>query len=340
MRHIFLLVVMLFATSCTVSTKPRLYLFCWSEIFAPELIELFEEEFGCEVVLSTYDSNESLYAKLKLGATGYDLIFPSSYFLPMLGQQNLIQPLDPNKIPNLAELDPHYFNASEKPCWGIPFLIGCSGLAFRQDRLGDIEHSWTVFARGDLRGRMTMLNDMRDTLGAALLVNGHSINSRDPVEIEQAADRLISWKHNLAKFESEQYKSGLASAEFLVTHSHAIDIAQVRQENPNVHFVYPKEGAVLAIDYIAMPKDARNRDLAYAFVNFMLDPLVAAHNIAYVRALIPVAAAYQYLAPELKTDALLFPSDEDRNKMQLIEDLQDDIRYYYKAWDRAKATWN
>ena len=152
---------------------------------------------------------------------------------------------------------------------------------------------------------MTLLNDMRDALGAALKVDGHSINSRDPAEIKQASERLIAWKQNIAKFESEQYKSGIASGEFLLVQGHSIDIAQVRQDDEEVVFGYPEEGAILAIDYMAMPRGGRSPDLAYAFINFMLEPEHAAQNMAHIKGLVPVKPAYELLRG-LRTDPMLF----------------------------------
>ena len=168
-------------------------------------------------------------------------------------------------------------------------------------------------------------------------MDGHSINSRDPQHIQQAAERVVHGKKNIAKFESEQYKSGIASAEFLLVQGHSIDIAQVRQDEEEVVFVYPKEGGILAIDYIAMPIGAQNQDLAHAFINFMLEPRNAAENMAHIRGLVPIKVAYELISPELRSDPLLFPAQADRDKMELIEDVEEDIVHYYKAWDRAKC---
>lgn len=348
LRVFFLFLAAAVSSSCG-STKEKLYLFSWSEIFKPELIREFEEKFNCEVVIAIYDSNESMYAKLKLGAVGYDLIFPSSYYLDILAKQGMIQPLDLKKIPNISLLDPSYDDyrkhvakdlrrTESEPIFGVPFLIGFSGLAYRQDRLQEIEPSWNVFAREDLKGRMTMLNDFRDALGAALKFLGYSINSKNPAEIDKAANQLIKWKKNLAKFESEQYKSGIAGAEFLVVQGHTIDIAKLRREDPNIVFVYPKEGAIMAIDYMAIPKGTKNPALANAFINFMLDPNIASQNIAHIHALIPVLPAYELLEPKLKQDPILFPPQEAAEKMEIIEDLKEDTKLYFQAWDKVKAS--
>jgi spermidine/putrescine transport system substrate-binding protein len=337
MKRITLLALLAcFFYSCNSSKEDTLFLFTWSEFFDSKLIEKFEEEFQCRVVIDTYDSNESMYAKLKLGSSSYDLIFPSGYYLEILNKQGLTAPLDKSQIPNIANLDPSYFDKNA-PLIGVPFLVSFSGIAYRKDRVS-LEPTWGAFARSDLRGRMTVLNDIREALGAALKFLGYSVNTRNPKELEEAGNVLIQWKPNLAKFESEQYKSGIATAEFLVVQGYSIDIMQIRQEDENVDFLFPKEGAIMSIDYIAMLKGSKHKDLAYAFINFMLDPNNAAQNMTYTKSLMPVKNAYELLDPVMKESPILFPTQENLSKMEEIKDVQEDIKYYFETWERVKGS--
>lgn len=337
MKRLTFLLLASLIFSCSSENKNTLYLFTWSGFFKPELIEKFEEIHHCRVVIDTYDSNESMYAKLKIGGTSYDLILPSNYYLDILHQQELIVPLDPSKLTILDGLDRQYFK-DENPLLGLPLIVGFSGIAYRKDRVPDLDPSYGVFGRRDLRGRMTMLNDLREALGAALRFNGHSINTTNPQEIDQAADLLIQWKRNLAKFESEQYKNGLATAEFLVVQGYSLDVLQLQREDDNVAFLFPKEGALLAVDYLALTKGAKNSDLAYAFMNYILEPSVAAENMMYINTLIPVKSAYKLLSPEMQNNPILFPSKDDLENVELLKDLHEDINLYYKAWERVKGT--
>jgi spermidine/putrescine transport system substrate-binding protein len=184
---------------------------------------------------------------------------------------------------------------------------------------------------------MTMLNDSREALGAALRYLGYSINTRSPAEVSKAGNLLLSWRKNLAKFESEQYKNGLASSEFLVVQGYSIDIMHVINENPDVSFVYPKEGAIMSIDYMAIPTNALNVELAHEFINFMLETPIAVQNISFTNSLIPLLPVYEMLDEKKRNDPILFPSQEALQKMELIEDLQEDIQLYYKAWDKVKS---
>lgn len=335
MKRCFLVLLCLSLFSCSPSEQKTLFIFTWSQFFDPELIEEFEKKYHCHVVLDTFDSNESMYAKLKLGSSRYDIILPSNYYLDLLQNQGMIRPLDKKAIPNIVHLDPKFFTDKE-PLYAIPLIVSFSGIAYRKDRLKNLEPSWGVFSEKKLAGRMTMLNDIREALGAALKFLGYSVNSRNPKEIEEAGDLLIQWKQNLAKFESEQYKNGIATAEFLVVQGYSIDIMQIREEDKNVDFLFPKEGALLSIDSMVMPKGAQNIELALEFINFMLEPKNAAKNMNYNKSLFPVKPAYDLLDPELKGNPILFPDKKTLDKMELIEDLQEDIKLYYDAWERVK----
>lgn len=332
----FLVFALLLMASCTSSNRQTLYIFAWSDLIKPELITEFEQAFNCHVVIDTYDSNESMYAKLKLSSVHYDIIFPSNYYVDILQSQSMIQPIDRSQVPNINNFDPNYFK-DHADLSALPFIVSFSGIAYRQDKLQLDHPSWDVFSRTDLKGRMTMLNDGRETIGAALKYLGFSINSRSADEITQATDILISWKKNLAKFESEQYKNGLASGEFLVAQGYSIDIMQVITENPEVAFAYPIEGAILSIDCIAIPTGATETTLAHAFINFMLDTPNAAENVMFTKSLMPLLPVYDLLDTSMRQDPILFPPPEDLKKMELIQDLQGDIQLYYKAWNRVKS---
>ena len=332
--------VLLLLSACG-SSQPELHIYSWGDYFNPALLERFEKEYDCKIVIDTFDSNEAMYAKLKAGAKGYDLLLPSSYILDLMYQQGMLQPIDRSLIPNIKYIDKKYIKVSkEKEAlldYSVPYMITWTGIAYRKDRVSDIQHNWAVFAREDLRGRMTMLNDIREALGAALIHLGYSVNTRDAGELKQATDLLISWKKNLAKFESEQYKNGIASAEYLVVQGYNGDIMQVMRENPQVGFVLPEEGLILLYDHMVIPHDAKQVKLANEFINFMQDPAVAAENMAFTYFLCPNTGAYPLLNAELKDNPMLFPPQSIIDKSEAIENLGPAVQEYNKAWDAVKA---
>lgn len=331
--------VALCLVSCS-SNERELHIFGWADYIKPEIIHKFEKEYNCIVTLDTYDSNEAMYAKLKLGATGYDLIFPSNYTFEMMHEQKMVQKLDSNLLLNRKYLDNQIlrkFNHDHFSDYFVPFMINYTGIAYRKDKIEDMDSSWKIFSRRSLKGRMTMLNDLREVMGAGLRTLGHSINSTDEREIEEAAELIISWKKNLAKFESEQYKSGIASAEYLISQAYNGDILQVMQENQNVDFVFPMEGSTLTCDYMVVPKNAPHPELAQQFMNFLLDPRIAAENIEYTCYLSPNTEAYPLLKESFKTSLVLFPPQEVLEKAEILKNVGAKIIIYTHAWDKIKS---
>ncbi len=330
--------LLLLATSCTSNGK-KLHIYCWADTISPSLIEKFEAEYGCQIVIDTYDTNESMYAKLKAGAQGYDIIVPSSYQLDLLAQQKMIHELDLTKIPNVKYIDLSLLPQDGVPPLkeGIPFHVAFSSIGYRKDRVENPQPTWAMFSREDLRGRMTMLNDPREIIGAALKFLGYSANSRSAKEIYEATQTIIGWKRNLSKFESEQYSSGLASAEFLLSYGYNGDLLRIMNENPDVAILYAKEGTLIGVDHLTIPQGAPNIDLAHNFINFMLQPENAAINIQHVFFYSPNIAAYELLPPKLKNNPGLIPSADILRQSEVIKDLGADSRLYYSAWDVIKA---
>ena len=326
------------ATGCG-QAKPVLSLYTWSDYIKPELVRRFEREHGCRVVLDTFESNEAMYAKLRAGATGYDLLTPSSYMVSLMHAQGLLRRLDHALLPNLAHIDPDYLAAAIDKTMdhSVPYMITNTGIAYLEGRVRDVVPSWRMFGRTDLAGRMTMFNDMRETIGAALKCLGHSLNSTDASELAGAETLLLEWKKNLAKFDNEQYKIGLASGEFLLVHAWSGDVFQVRKENSDVRFIVPEEGTVISCDDLVIPADAREPGLAHAFIDFLHDPAVAAENTVAIYYLCPNKASYALLPAEIRENPGIFLAPEIRAKSEMIADIGAANALYVKVWDRLKA---
>jgi spermidine/putrescine transport system substrate-binding protein len=318
---------------------PVLHVYTWADYVKPELVQRFEAERKCKVVIDTFDSNESMFAKMKAGATGYDVVTPSSYMVSVLFAQGLLQPLDKALVPNRKNVDPEYLKIALDPEMdhSVPYMLTNSGLAYLKSKVKDPVPSWAMLDRTDLKGRMTMLNDMRETIGAALKSLGYSLNTTDDKELAEARDVVVRWKRNLAKFENEQYKTGIASGEFLLVHGYSGDILQVQKENPDVVFAVPREGTSVSCDDLVIPKSAKEKALAHAFINFLQDPDVAAENSNFVSYLCPNAAAYARLDPEVRDNPAVFMEAAVRAKSEVIRDLAKDNAKYVKVWDEIKA---
>jgi len=318
---------------------PVLHVYTWADYFKPEVLRRFESEERCRVVIDTFDSNEAMYAKIRTGATGYDLLTPSTYMVGVLHAQGLLQPLDATLIPNRRNVDTRYLKMGLDPemLHSVPYMLVTTGLAYSRSKVKDPVASWAMLDRADLKGRITLLNDMRETIGAALKSLGYSLNTTDERQLAQARDVVVRWKGNAAKFENEQYKSGIASGEFLLVHGYSGDILQVQAENDDVAFLIPREGTSIACDELVVPRAAKEVRLAHAFINFLHDPAVAAENTTFLSYLCPNRAAYDRLGTEIRNNPAIFLDEGVRARSEVVRDLGADNAKYVRVWDEIKA---
>lgn len=326
-------------TGCSKSNKPVLRIYTWADYLAPDLAKKFEQENGCTLQIDTFDSNEAMYAKLTAGATGYDILTPSSYMVKTLVRDKMLLPLDHGKLPNLKHVDEDYLKRALDPkmAHSVPYMMASTCLAWLASKVDDPVPSYSMLDRTDLKGRITLLDDMREVLGAALLSLGHSLNSKNPTELSAARDVAIRWKKNIAKFDSEQYKSGIASGEFHLVQGYAGDLLQVADENEDIVVKIPKEGSAFSCDDLCITVKSTQADLAHKFINFVTDPANAAANMNFIAFRAPNSGAYALLSEDFRGNDALFPEAEIFAKCELIDDLGDSLALWSKTWDEVKA---
>ncbi len=323
--------------SCS-KKKPTLTVFTWADYLSEKAAASFEQAYNCKLVIDTFDSNEAMIAKIESGATGYDILVPSSYAVKELDSKNLLQALDHSKITNLANIDKAHLGHALDPEMKVsaPYMMAPTCVAYLKSKVPDAEPSWSLFSRVDLKGRATLLDDMREVLGAALKSLGHSLNSTNPSELEAATKLVISWKTNIAKFENEQYKSGIASGEFHLVHGYAGDLIAAQEENGDIKIIIPREGASFPCDDLCIPKSSKNPALAHAFINHLCDAEVAAENMEWIGYRAPNSAAYPSLTEDFRGSAILFPPDDLYAKCETIEYLSNKLPLWTAAWEKVK----
>lgn len=319
--------------------KSVLNVYNWADYVDPDQVAAFEQEFNCTVLVDTFDTNESMLAALQAGATGYDVIFPSSYMCKIMSHQGLLIPLDHSRLPNLRNLDPAFkpLLLDKNNRFSIPYAFGYTGIGYRIDEVDAPKSSWDLFLNPEYAGRTTLLDDIRETLGAALIRLGYPINSTNEQQINEAADLVIQWKKNIATFASEQYKTGIDAAEFILVQGYSSDLLMVMDENENISILFPQEGMSATCDEMVIPASSDNPDLAYQFINFMLRPDVAAANMEWNMAQIPNLPAYDLLDEDIRGNTAIFLLPDVLEHCQLLEDVGDAIELYNNAWDRVKA---
>ncbi|MDR0557110.1 MAG: extracellular solute-binding protein [Treponema sp.] len=313
----------------------RLYIYNWTYYTPDSVIQKFEAEYGVTVVYDEFASNEDMYAKIQAGGSGYDILFPSGDYVSIMAKQGMLEKIDRSKLANLGNIDPLVLEkATYDPDmeYSVPYYWGASGIAVNTSKVPDFERSWNIFSRADLKGRMTMLDDMREVMGDALVYLGHSVNSSDPAEIE-AAKNLIntSWKPNLVKFDAESFGKGFANGDFWVVQGYAEvvfeEIADNEELKNNTVFFIPEQGGPAYIDSMCILKGARNLYLAYKFIDFIHRPEIYAEFADYfgfpATANVP-ARQYQKVAPYYQAHDLV--------NTELKDDLGEALELYNDAW--------
>ncbi len=326
--------------------KPVLHVYTWSDYISQEVVADFEKEFGCQVQLDIYDSNEMMFAKLQAGGSGYDVIVPSHYFIQKMVDEKMIVKLDKSKLPNLVHLDDTVVRklGDKIMDYSVPYFMSYTGIGYNKQKLPVFEPTWRVFNRTDLKGYMTLLDDYNEVIGAAMLTLGYkTADLFDPetgdAKLNEVLKLMLQWRENVIKFENEQYKNGLAAGEFQVVMGYSMDIGQIVGEDPEkLAFVMPKEGCLMSCDMMVVSSKAPQPELAYAFINYLHRPEIAARNITDVLACCPNKDAIGLLDEEVRNNTSLFIAPEIiANSEFMVELSPEQEERFLNIWNKVKA---
>ena len=317
-----------------------LNLYIWSGYLAPDTLKVFEQRFQARVQCDLYDSVEALLAKLQSGNSGYDIVVPSDYAVQILQRQRWLSPLDKAQIPNLERnLDPQFLGRPFDPgnLYSVPYTWGTTGIGYRKDRVGQIADGWQVLWDAQYRGKIVMLDDMRENFGAALKLSGFSINSRDPVQLEAAKALLDKQKPLLQAYNSSNFQDLLVSGDAWLVQGWNGQIVKAARENPNIGYFLPKEGTTLFIDSFCIPAGASHKALAHQFINYMLEPETAAAVVNHTGYTVANRAARPYINKAFLNNPALFPDSTLLDKCEMLEDLGDTALVVDRLWTEVRS---
>ncbi len=295
--------------ACRLGRRPRLNIFNWSSYIAPDTVPKFEAEFGVNVRYSVYESNEEMLARVMSGNSGWDIVFPTDYIVkPMLANQ-LLAPLDHKLLSNLDQLEQRFRAPDWDPTlqWSVPYMVTAAGIAYNR-KLNPPPQAWADMWDNRLRGRITMLDDPFDTLGACLKKLGHSINSTDPEELRAARSEAVRQKPLLRAYLNAEVRDQLVSGDVLAAHMWNTTAQQAMDASQQIGFVYPDEGYAVYPDCSVILRESKRPDLAHQFINFLLRPGIAAANALAARTTTTNAGARQLFPPDFRDNPTLYPS--------------------------------
>jgi len=321
----------------------ELHVYNWSEYIDPQVYEDFEAEFGVHVVEDTFANNEELLAKLQAGAGGYDVIVPSDYMVAIMIEEGLLAELNHDNIPNIVNIDPKFANPPYDPgmvhC--VPYLWGTTGIGYNSEVFDEPPDSWAYVFDPELAsqyaGRFTMLNDVRETVGAALKYLGYSLNSTDEEELMEARDLLIQQKQWIYAYDAEQYEDLLSADETVMAHAWSGDIFMVAEEDDRLWYAIPREGATIWADNLCIPTTAPHQHTAEVFINFLLRPEVSAMNSNFTWYASPNAAATEFIDAEILEEPAIYPPPEVMERLEWMEDLGDAAPLWERIWTEVRA---
>jgi len=338
-----LLLLALLLTACPKRAEVEtLYFLNWADYIPEELVRKFERETGAKVVLDTFESPEAMLAKLKAGADReFSLVVAPDYYVLQMAREGLVAPLDKGKLKNLANLDPFFQDPPYDPGLqhSVPYLWGTTGLAYREDLVrGPVDSYAVLFDPKAQVGPFLLLDEMRETIGAALKYLGYSVNATDPEALEKAKELLIAAKARSVGFAGGvEALNRILAGDAAVSLAYSGDLLQARQEDKRLRYVIPKEGGTIWTDALVVLKRGPSQDLAYRFIDFLLRPENAAELAAYTRYATPVAQAIPLLPEEMRQDPAVFPPEEVRARLEYLKDLGPEIALYDRVWTEVKA---
>jgi spermidine/putrescine transport system substrate-binding protein len=309
-RRIFLLGVTGLA-ACRRDPRPRLNVFNWSAYIAPDTVPKFEAEFGVRVRYGIYESNEEMLARVMGGNSGWDLVFPTDYIVKPMLANDLVAPVHRDLLPNLSELDGPFQNPEWDPelKWSVPYMVTAAGIAYNR-KLIPPPRGWADMWDPRLRGRLTMLDDPFDTIGACLKKLGFSVNTTDAAQLGQAQAEAVRQKPLVRAYLNAEARDQLVSGDVLAAHMWNTTAQQAMDSSSEVGFVYPAEGYAVYPDAAVILRESSNPELAHKFINFLLRPDIAAANAVTARTTTTNAGARKLLPPEFRDNQTLYPSPE------------------------------
>ncbi|MFB1097537.1 MULTISPECIES: PotD/PotF family extracellular solute-binding protein [Bacillaceae] len=296
----------------------------WGDYIDPEVIDAFEKETGITVVYETFDSNEAMMTKIQQGGTSYDVAVPSEYTIEKMKEEDLLLPIDHSKIPNLKNIDPRFMDLAFDPGneYSVPYFWGTVGIVYNTKQIEGIDfNSWEDLWDPALKNKIVLIDGAREIMGMGLNSLHYSLNDTDPEHLQEAYDKLVSLKPNVRALLGDENKLLMASGEVSIGITWSGDASEIMAENEDLDYVVPEEGSNLWFDNMVIPKTAKNIDAAHEFINFMLDPKIAAQNTEYVSYSTPNKEALQYMPEEMVNDERFYPPTELTDRLEVYENL-------------------
>lgn len=326
-----------------VSGNGQVIVYNWGEYIDPEIIDLFEEETGIDVIYEEFETNEIMYPKIQSGAIAYDVVCPSDYMIQRMIENDLLAEINYDHIPNLKYIGDNYMKMSRQfdpeNKYSVPYLWGTVGILYNKKMVDEPVDSWGILWDKKYEDSILMQDSVRDAFAVALKYLGYSLNSTDLDELEAAKNLLIEQKPLVQAYVIDQVRDKMIGGEAALGVIYSGEALYCQQENPDLDYVIPKEGTNIWIDSWVIPKNAKNVENAEAFINFLCRPDIAKMNFDYITYSIPNTAGRDLIEDEsLRNSPIAFPDDSKLENCETFQFLGDDNdALYNRLWREIKS---
>jgi spermidine/putrescine transport system substrate-binding protein len=338
MRILLLLMVLFYHAA--VFSKQVLNVYNWADYMPTAVIKQFEKETGIQINYTEYDSNETLYAKLKSNPKlAYDVIFPSSYYVSRMSREHMLLPLDKSKLSNFKNLNQALLDQTfdRHNRYSVPYLWGTTAIVVNNKYLDPkLVTGWHAFWQARFRDQLLLFDDMREVFAIALFRLGYSINETNPQHIKEAYQALKSLWPNVKLFSLEAEQNLYIDEDVYIGMGFNGEIFNAMAENPNLTYIYPQEGFEVWIDTIAIPAKAPNVSGALKFINFLMRPEIAKEIAIATGFSTPNKAAIPLLPKKMLQSNVVNPSNDILKKGQFLIDLGESNALYENYWNKLK----
>ncbi len=308
----------------SANSKRTLIIYNWGDYIKPSLLTKFEKQTGYHVIYETFDSNEAMYTKIQQGGTNYDLAVPSDYMISKLRKAHLLDRLDRRRLKNFKNIDPIFLHQSFDPKnnYSVPYFWGTLGIIYNDKfvKASEIQH-WNDLWSPKFRHNILLVDSARDIMGLSLVSLGDSMNTTNSLDLKLAKTKLDELGPNIKAIVSDELKMYMIQNDAAIGVSWSGEAREMLDSNSHLHYVVPKEGSNLWFDNFVIPKTARHKKAAYAFLDFMLEPKNAAENAAYIGYATPNRAAKKLLPASLRNDRQFYPNQSAMKHLQVYRDL-------------------
>lgn len=321
----------------------KVIVYNWGEYLDPKTIELFEEETGISVTYEEYETNEIMYPKIVSQAIAYDVVCPSDYMIQRMIENDLLAEINWDNIPNVKNMDPTYMEQSKsfdpENKYSVPYCVGTVGILYNKSMVKEPVDSWDILWDPKYKDSILMQDSVRDAFAVALKRLGHSINSTEVDQLAAAAEDLMEQKPLVQAYVVDQVRDKMIGNEAALGVIYSGEAGYTKRENPDLEYVIPKEGSNVWLDSWVIPKNAKNKENAEKFINFMCRPEIALMNFEYLTYSTPNLKAREMIEDEeIRNSKILFPEPEDLINCETFQFLGDDVdSYYNELWNKVKS---